>query len=353
MALDRHLAPLLGDAELPEETGKPQPNADFIKREHEKRKLNLLFYTGLLLASQVGNAISWKKMVSAMPNYAYFLTVLTTCVYIPGFAILAGSNIYKQARKDLLVKFLVAGIFDGLGLSGVLGLLSSIKTSGTRQTLLQQLVIPIAMVCSVAYMGKQYHWLQQTAAAVIVIGVFVVNADGGKSDPTVDDPIFNVMFVMATVPTAVSSVLKEGTLRSEGGKLDTNALQFWVRVSQLVTTLSAVFIYTLPVLGDEQVPLSDMPHLMVAGSKCLFLREDQIRDDCGQPGLRPCDTCKNAWLPISAYLIITFVFNIATVGVINHGSAALTFLVGTLQLPLTAVAFSSRFVMGRLAMPLG
>lgn len=65
------------------------------------------------------------------------------------------------------------------------------------------------------------------------------------------------------------------------GDLDVNVLQFWVAAFQVVTNFVAMPIYTLPVLGAQQVPLSRMPALMTGGTRCLFFLEDQVKLNCG------------------------------------------------------------------------
>merc|ERR1719277_401506 len=89
-----------------------------------------------------------------------------------------------------------------------------------------------------------------------------------------------------------------------------------------------------------------MPTLSIGGTRCLFLFEDQIVQDCGLADERPCDHCRHAWLPVTCYLAFNMLYNIYTMMVIKHGSAALSFLVATLRMPLASLAFSSTWIMG-------
>merc|ERR1712008_10530 len=56
--------------------------------------------------------------------------------------------------------------------------------------------------------------------------------------------------------------------------------------------------------------------------------------------------CETAWTAVLGYVCFNLSFNIFIMLVIKYGSAALSFLVSTLRLPLTAIAFSCPLIMG-------
>eukprot|EP00930_Biecheleria_cincta_P034683 TRINITY_DN23939_c0_g1_i1.p1 TRINITY_DN23939_c0_g1~~TRINITY_DN23939_c0_g1_i1.p1 ORF type:complete len:506 (+),score=66.22 TRINITY_DN23939_c0_g1_i1:174-1691(+) len=309
------------------------------------RKWQLLLYTVLLLLSSVGNTVYFKRMTTAMPNYGWYLTQLSTFIYVPFFAVLAGTNIWRQADRDLVRKFGFMGIFDGL--SGTFMVLGGVHTSGTLQVMLGQAVIPLTLLLSALLLGKRYHALQYVGAGTIVLGIVVAKA--GSSGPDIEDenlPVFNALFCLALLPSALSTVFKEIAFRGFDGDLDANVLQFWVAAFQVVTNFLAVPVYTLKMLGPQQMPLSHMASTAREGTKCLFLMEDQVVTQCGQPGEKPCDHCGNAYVSVFLYLAFNLALNIFSILVIKHGSAALSFLVSTLRMPLSALAFSSTFIMG-------
>eukprot|EP00429_Kryptoperidinium_foliaceum_P062615 CAMPEP_0176075630 /NCGR_PEP_ID=MMETSP0120_2-20121206/37802_1 /TAXON_ID=160619 /ORGANISM="Kryptoperidinium foliaceum, Strain CCMP 1326" /LENGTH=480 /DNA_ID=CAMNT_0017409337 /DNA_START=58 /DNA_END=1497 /DNA_ORIENTATION=+ len=315
----------------------------------ERLRLGLCAF--FLLASSVGNQIYFKKMTSAMPNYGWYLTQLSTFIYVPIFAVVAGTGAVQHAKPGLLFKFAMMGVFDGL--SGTMMVLGGVHTSGTMQVLLSQAVIPMTIVFSVALLRKRYHLLQHSGAAIIVVGIILAKAAGGGGDAANNLVTFNIIFACSLVPSALSSVFKEVAFKGFDGDLDVNVLQFWVALFQFVTNFIAMPIYTLPVLGPQQVPMSHMPALITGGTRCLFFLEDQVKMDCGWPGERPCDHCATAWLPVVLYLAFNVLFNIFTILVIKHGSAALSFLIATLRMPLAAFAFGSPLIMGREAVPPG
>merc|ERR1719440_1896758 len=98
------------------------------------------------------------------------------------------------------------------------------------QVMLQQAVIPFSIILSMLLLKARYHYFQYFGAAVIVCGVIVSkwNTIFGAADPNdVDDRLgFNLIFVCAGIPMALSSVYKE--IAFSGIDLDINLLQGWV-----------------------------------------------------------------------------------------------------------------------------
>lgn len=289
----------------------------------------------------------FKKMTSAMPNYGWYLTQLSSVIYVPIFAMIATSS-GEPLRPDkrLVHKFAVMGLFDGL--SGVLMVLGGVHTSGTLQVLLQQGTIPITMIFTSIIAGKRYHLLQSVGAGVIVAGIVMAQLweSGQASEVGADSAVFNMIFFLAVVPNALSNVFKEVAFTDFEGDLDINVLQVWVALFQVMTNFLAMPIYSLSLLGPQQVPLEKMLDLSVEGTRCLFFLEDQIVDECGLVCERPCDHCSDAWVSVAGYIAFNLLFNIFTMLVIKHGSAALYSLIATLRMPLSSVAFSSTLIMG-------
>ncbi|CAL1138672.1 unnamed protein product [Cladocopium goreaui] len=123
-------------------------------------------------------------MTNAMPNYGWYLTQLSTMIYVPFFACMAGTGITQQADVKLVStsvsghvtvkKFAIMGVFDGL--SGTFMVLGGVHTSGTLQVLMGQAVIPVTMLLSVLLLRKQYHILQYVGATTIVLGIVLDKA---------------------------------------------------------------------------------------------------------------------------------------------------------------------------------
>jgi len=348
----------MGDGQAPSETlaspllRQPQEVEEPMSKQRNTplmdwwlRKWQLMLYTVLLLIASVGNTVFFKRMTNAMPNYGWYLTQLSTMIYVPFFACMAGTGITQQADVKLVKKFAIMGVFDGL--SGTFMVLGGVHTSGTLQVLMGQAVIPVTMLLSVLLLRKQYHILQYVGATTIVLGIVldkVMTPSGGLTEE--NWPVSNIFFAMAILPQAVSTVFKEIAFRGYDGDLDVNVLQFWVAVFQVAVNFICMPVYTLPMLGTQRVPLEEMPNIALGGSKCLFVGQDQVVENCGLPDEKPCDNCEKALVPVFMYLGFNLLLNIFAVLVIKHGSAALSFLVSTLRMPLSALAFSSTMIMG-------
>lgn len=287
-----------------------------------------------------------------MPNYGWYLTQLSTCIYVPFFAVLAGTGVWKQVDRNLVQKFALMGVFDGL--SGTFMVLGGVHTSGTLQVMLGQAVIPLTLLLSALLLGKRYHALQYTGAGTIVLGIVIAKA--GSAGPDIEDenlPVFNALFCLALLPSALSTVFKEIAFRGFDGDLDANVLQFWVAAFQVATNFLAVPVYTLKMLGPQQMPLPEMASSAMGGTRCLFLAENQVVTQCGRPGEKTCDQCDGAFVSVFTYLAFNLALNIFSILVIKHGSAALSFLVSTMRMPLSALAFSSTLIMGAQAVSPG
>ena len=105
-------------------------------------------------------------------------------------------------------KFLFMGLFDAL--SGICMLFGGIHTSGSFQALLLNAVIPFTMAMSIIFLKTKYLKTQYAGALVIMAGVAVVIVPtivgGGSSDNSV---VFNLIFLLSTLPQAFSSIYKE------------------------------------------------------------------------------------------------------------------------------------------------
>nr|PUA91540.1 transmembrane protein [Toxoplasma gondii TgCATBr9] len=102
----------------------------------------------------------------------------------------------------------------------------------------------------------------------------------------------------------------------------------------------------------ERVPLAELPASLWNGTRCLF-GFNTIVTNCGGAGNMesPCDNCEGAWKYVGMYLSFNLLYNMFIIFVVKSGGAALTFLVSTLRLPVTALAFCSRAIMGDRAVP--
>lgn len=320
-----------------------------------ERQLKVLFYTGALLITSTGNTITFKRMLDKMPNYSGFLNQLSNFVFIPVFAAFCiyQYRIGKLSQEVLSFpkrNFAFMGCLDGF--CGILAVVGGVHTSGTAQVVLCQLGIPVMLVLCRFLLGKQYNVIQHLGAAVIIVGVLVVESPG-LLHPSAEDsnniPIFNLIFLLSVLPGSLSYVVKEIAIR--GIRMNTSFLQFWVALFQFFIGFALLPLTSLPFLGNEVVPLNGLWRRLVNGGLCLFGMNSIIPPECG-PGLGvACDACEGAWVEVFVYLLLNLVYNVCAMMVLKDCGATVLFLVMTVRLPLTSMAFYSKLIVGESAVP--
>lgn len=320
-----------------------------------------LYAIGLLLAS-TGNSVLFKKMTNKMYNYPYFLSQLTTFVYLPIFGLIVlwelkfTNFITPEMREFPKRKYLTMGVFDAL--SGIFMLFGGIHTSGSFQALLLNAVIPFTMFLSIVFLNTKYLRTQYAGALIIMAGVAVVLVpsvvNGDNSD---NNALFNLIFLLAPLPQAFSSIYKESAFGDIN--LDVNLLQFWVAVFQFLIGLVLVPLNALPFLQDAYVPFSELPYTIANGARCMAGINSKVNEtvwdqhgmahgSCwldkqnkwGAPTDEHCDDCTGAWLPIMGYIMFNCAYNLFIMLVIKHGGASLLWIILTLRLPLVQIAFA-------------
>ncbi|PFH34337.1 transmembrane protein [Besnoitia besnoiti] len=316
--------------------------------------VRIVGYTLLLLITSTGNIICFKKMIDKMPNYSPFITQVTTVVFVPVFFSLTVytdfSGGISQEMKDFPKRnFAIMGFLDSF--SGVMAIIGAVHTTGTTQVVLQQSCIVFSLFASISMLRKRFHLAHYLGACVIILGVLFVKLpellhplpDGGN-----DLFFFNLLYLLSNMPAAVSCVFKEVAFR--GVEMDVNFLQAWVALFQFVIGFLVLPLSALPMLGPQRVPLTELPASLWNGLRCLF-GYDTIVTNCGAGGQPPCDSCAGAGSFVGMYLAFNILYNMFITLVVKNGGAALTFLVSTLRLPVTAIAFCSHAIMGDSAVP--
>ena len=315
----------------------------------------VLIYLICLLLASVGNSIYFKKMTNSMPNYPYFLSQLTTLVYVPVFFMVVAYEYYtapEQYTSDVLsfpkYKFLIMGVFDSV--AGVMALFGGVHTSGSTQALMNNAVIPFTMLLSIILLRERYQVMQYVGATIIMCGVAIVllpnllaQHTGTAAANNTDVPVFNILFFMANIPSAMSGVYKEVAFKDSTVDVPVNWLQSWVALFQMCIGFILIPVNTLSILGEEAISWSELPTTLINGGKCM-IGIDSIISSCGALDELPCDSCSGAWIPLALYMVFNLFYNLFIVLVIKHGSAALMYLVLTLKLPIVQLAFTIQFI---------
>jgi drug/metabolite transporter (DMT)-like permease len=167
-----------------------------------------------------------------------------------------------------------------------------VYTSGNTQGLLYQAVVPVTMVLSYFVLKQRYRPLQIIGAVVILGGVVTVLLPkflNGSADVE-DRPLFNIIFLLGIIPTALSTIYKE--LAFNDIELDVNYLQYWVAVWQLLVGFLLIPLNTFKFLGPNSVPWDQLPSAIWNGLRCLHGTNTVLLPNC-------CigDACKTSPFP--------------------------------------------------------
>eukprot|EP01097_Dermamoeba_algensis_P001945 TRINITY_DN1764_c0_g2_i1.p1 TRINITY_DN1764_c0_g2~~TRINITY_DN1764_c0_g2_i1.p1 ORF type:complete len:564 (-),score=74.63 TRINITY_DN1764_c0_g2_i1:515-2176(-) len=113
----------------------------------------LALYLILVILIGTGNRVTFKLMQFALTNYSYFVSQLTTFIYVPvSFAIIwfkfsFTNDITPEMTKFPKYRFAVMGLLDSL--QGLLITVGGNYVPGIMQSLLLQGSVPMTMLCSI------------------------------------------------------------------------------------------------------------------------------------------------------------------------------------------------------------
>jgi len=419
------------------------------KKEH----VTLAFYLVAVILIGTGNRVSFKIMQYATINYGYFISQVTTFIFIPinfiviGLLLVFTDKITPEMRTFPQYKFAVMGLLDAL--QGLLIVVGGLYVPGIMQNLLLQGCVPVTMLFSIFILRPRgcekcrkaiklleennvtfveqstlpqecdsttclfklvinnkelgglaelevlhetgrlkdlasnfsntdqqnvtrnrnilvlssrrawrehfrtyYTKFQYIGASIILAGLVIsvwpalTGGDGGG-------PIlWDVIFFLATIPTALSGVYKEIAFR-EVADMDVWWLNGWVVLYQFLIGL--LYAPLAAIMSD--VAISDIPENIWQGAQCVFAGTNFISNpdddcstdtDCGGDGDQCCDSCDGSISGVSEvpaiwglilYMSFNLTYNILLVLVIKHGSAALMYVASTVVLPLGSLCF--------------
>lgn len=211
---------------------------------------------------------------------------------------------------------------------------------------------------------KNFYVPAQYIGAAIVLAGLVVSmwpAFVSKSFQGAGPPLFDMIFFLATIPTAISGVYKEIAFR-ETEDMDVWYLNGWVALFQFLFGL----LYAPLAAKMSDLPIKQIPDNLYHGLECVILGHNTIVNTtlsacasqfpCGTGDtLACCDSCDGSLPYISEvpalwgilmYMAANILYNIFLILVIKYGSAALMYIASTLVLPLGSISFTIRAFFG-------
>ncbi|CAM9248360.1 unnamed protein product [Laminaria digitata] len=301
-----------------------------------------------------GNRVFMKLQTYPMYNYPFFLTMLSTFIYVPVcflyiIPMLAfGSAITPAQRAIPKFKFAVMGLLDSI--AGIMGVFAvNYINNAAMIVLLQQAAIPISMSISKFFLGAKYTIHQYIGASVVIAGIIVTliptffgHPTGGDDVDATMQIVWSGVQVLSCIPMCLSSVYKEKALGDDD--MDVIYLNGWVAVYQFLASL----LFAVPSAYAMGLPVSELPRNTYEGMMCFMGQDSHFPDmvEMAATGIRsvPPDHCETAAFFVTMYLCFNLVYNVVLIVILKYGSANVLFLASTVMVPIGNVAFSLKFV---------
>lgn len=332
------------DEAKPKEQAAPAP-------ESKNQTLLLISFLAMIVIG-LGNKIFQKLQTLPMYNYAYFLSIYVTFIYIPlSFAyiwpmIIWGKQITKAQRDIPLYKFFIMGLLDGI--AGVMQSFSvNYIPNGALIILLTQSSIPISMFVSRILLKAKYEKHNYIGALVVIAGlvvvlvpVFLSKDQNNNGESTIKIAIWCIVLILSCVPMTLSSVYKEKAMGDVD--IDVIYLNGWVAVFQFLVSIPLA----IPAAYASNLTIQELPTNFWNGVRCYTGQDTILHSFYDNGQLVIVDQCKEAPLFVNLYIAFNVLYNILIIMILKYGSANILWLAMTIMVPLGNVAFSLKFVPG-------
>ncbi|BAM39935.1 transporter protein cg10 [Theileria orientalis strain Shintoku] len=298
----------------------------------------------IFVLMDVMTTVFYKRFIDHTRNYIMFsiqLIISTFWFLISIIAVFCLLFKRKYMKRPFDTKPLVfLGFLDML--STGISAFGSAHTSGLMLVLLGQISVPLTMVSCKLFLSKKYHHFQYISALIILF--FAILKPMVNRTDTSDNRFYNnVLYLIASIPDAISSALREKQYTSKF--FHVIKYQFFAFMFHFFYNILYTLVTLLPSKGFYSY-FESLYDLYVNGFKCVFKGVNTIVEKCG-PTIHPtCDNCKDAFKIYCMYIVFSSVIRIAYVFIMLDGSVTFTLLLGTVKVPLTSIAFSLHFIAG-------
>eukprot|EP01006_Ploeotia_vitrea_P053160 TRINITY_DN67760_c5_g1_i2.p1 TRINITY_DN67760_c5_g1~~TRINITY_DN67760_c5_g1_i2.p1 ORF type:complete len:453 (-),score=217.71 TRINITY_DN67760_c5_g1_i2:394-1752(-) len=307
---------------------------------------NLLLQLSLVVVMTA--EILMRKVNTAvyMKNYRTFLNIVVvagcalTFFCIVWFKMYVRKNLDHSLTARLFKWYLAISVFDTIATYMII--LSQTYVSAPLATLLSQGVIPMTIIASIMFLGKQFDRLHYVGASIIIAGIACSVGASWKSD---DDNKFGwaIVFFLSNVPITLGSILKEKIMSDPHAPAEMNALNAWVALIQVFLSLGlspAGFLLQAP--DNSHVHVSDLPRNFANGLDCWFYGSNTSDIHMSS------DHCSQAVWAVWVHIALVVVLNILVLAVIFYGSAVMFFIAGAVVIPVTALVSTGSFLPSKL-----
>jgi hypothetical protein len=296
-----------------------------------------------LLAALVGtgvlNVVLLRKLLYLVPEYEVTVSMLLNVAYVATLLPLwqlVGEKHGLQMRVPLRF-FVYTALLDGVG--SFLALVGGASTSGALQLLVAKIDIPLSLLVTAAMLAAvlrvRYRWTHLVGVAFVVAGVLVAVMPplvrGGDANNSVAGVL---LYTLSVVPLTASELYKEVVMkRYQMDVLYTNA---WCTPWQLLVSLALLPAMALP--GVSALRAGDLADNLRDGTWCLVVART--------------DVCWHARWLLLVFFVANLVYNLVAVAALRHCSAVVASVASAALIPVGALVFSLRAVMGAHAVPL-
>lgn len=314
-------------------------------------KLRVVILAALLIVAQTLQVISFKKAGYSYGPYPYMILIFVSATFVPLFGAAAwfiscrsGGFLPQMTSCRFKAHFCIIGLFNAL--NGILIIFSNPHVSGVLQSILAQAVIPFTLILSIVWLRTRYVWYQYIGAITVVGGVAVslvptFEPTSNKSSSTsyfetsdsdTDAIIWSALFALGQIPQALCGIYQEKVFVNAPFKVNVVYMLAWASLSQFLVLACFFPVNFVPWFGSLAV--TDVLPYLRNSTECL-LHTDAAQQQCSQA------------LPDIVFCILSMLTcNLVQALLVKYSSAVLSVFVITLVTPVSAFAFTLRFLMG-------
>lgn len=305
-------------------------------------------FVGCILAGPL-NAILFKILYTAYTQkYSFFVCQAINILYVINGGIALSyvkDDITDEMRQIPHRKFIVMGVLDFIG--GLMCSMGAFYTSGAKQQLLNQALIPCTMFFSWLFLNKHSSLVQICGAFIIVVGSFIVilpeltsttsivSTDNANTTTHYMILLYNCIYALSNIPMSLSYVYKEYGFKNL--TIHVLYLTQWVSVYQMLAGFVWLPLQMLLPNSDPNSTNITLYTLLVEfyyGMLCFLQVNIKYEYNSGE-----CKD-KSTFALLLLYCLLNFIYNTMGLYIVKHGGAILNSISYSIILPLTILTFS-------------
>lgn len=310
------------------------------------RQLRLVGYAALLILLTSGDYILYIRWVHTMRNYRWYAGSIifplfgTLFFWTPvWFNRFVRGKTYQVEADFSQRKLFMIGSFDSL--NSILGTYATPYLSVLLMTILDKLTLPLTMVMSILYLGREYRSTHYLGAFLTLYGVgvsFIPNFDNGSQ---IKNSAWLAIYILSLLPAVASYCYKELHLKTVD--LDIWWMNAWISVWQIIFGIFTVPVVFLSAPVGEGITSNQFGAYLQNATLCQFANQDS----------QPDDVCQHSFWYFVAYQAVSTLCNVIMFVIIREESSVVYQVINTLKMPITAWLGASVYLVGNQAQAIG